>query len=183
MNQAKARQLFEKAAIKALTDKSFRAKLFEDANAAVKAEYGEDLPFKVTFHPSSEKDIVFVLPEKGISQTQDEKLAQVAGGMSISVDDLNKVVLRKVVLPTRPLSPIFLTQPPPMRVVGFAPPSPSRSPSSEEDWTPEPDVRCSIVPDTKCLCRSCGANWMAQRQFVTNRCQMCGGYNIGFLNI
>ena len=78
MTKAEMKQLLEKAATKAMADESFKKKLLEDANSAIKAEYGEELPCKVTLHPSSEKEVVFVLPGHECCKCREHNLSHSA---------------------------------------------------------------------------------------------------------
>ncbi len=73
--------LTDRAATKAMSDLAFRKALVEDGNAAIKSEFKEEIPVKVTFHEFREKKFVFVLPAKATDgQLSDDDLVAVSGG-------------------------------------------------------------------------------------------------------
>ena len=75
--------LTDRAAAKAMVDSVFRAALVKDANAAIKNEFYEELPLKVTFHEFFDDKLVFVLPAKAKEgELSDDVLAEVSGGLS-----------------------------------------------------------------------------------------------------
>ena len=81
MDMKKADEILDKATEKAMVNKEFRKSLVEDANKAIKNEYNEDLPIKVTFHEFDDKKLVFVLPKELVSdELNDDALGSVSGG-------------------------------------------------------------------------------------------------------
>jgi len=72
--------LLDQAAGRSTTDLEFRVKLLKDAPALINNEYGKKLPFQVTFHESSEKNLVFILPISEEEELNLDDLDQVAGG-------------------------------------------------------------------------------------------------------
>ncbi len=89
-------KLLDEAAKKSLEDSKFRKELLKDANAAIKKEYGQELPMQVTFHESNDKKLVFVLPID--KELNDDTLDNVSGGLG----GLNKLsreeLLRSVMM-------------------------------------------------------------------------------------
>ena len=89
MDMKKANEIIDKATKKAMENKEFRKSLVEDANKAIKSEYNEDLPIKVTFHEFDDKKLVFVLPKELVSdELSDDALGSVSGGRIIRPIDL-----------------------------------------------------------------------------------------------
>lgn len=84
MDEKQIAKLLDEAAKKSLEDSKFRGELLKDANAAIKKEYGEELPMQVTFHESNDKKLVFVLPID--KELNDDILDQVSGGLNVSPD-------------------------------------------------------------------------------------------------
>lgn len=68
---------------KAVKDADFRRKVLEDANKAIKEEFGEEPEFKVTYHVTDSKHIVFTFPVDPTAvsgELSDDALEAVAGG-------------------------------------------------------------------------------------------------------
>lgn len=87
MDMKKANEIIDKATKKAMENKKFRKSLVEDANKAIKSEYNEDLPIKVTFHEFDDKKLVFVLPKELVSdELSDDTLGSVSGGRIGPID-------------------------------------------------------------------------------------------------
>ena len=81
MQKERIFSLTDRAAAKAMVDSVFRAALVKDANAAIKNEFYEELPLKVTFHEFSDNKLVFVLPAKAKEgELSDDALSGVSGG-------------------------------------------------------------------------------------------------------
>ena len=81
MQKERIFSLTDKAAAKAMKDSAFRAELVQDANEAIKNEFNEELPLKVTFHEFSDSKLVFVLPAKAKEgELSDDALDNVSGG-------------------------------------------------------------------------------------------------------
>ncbi len=81
MDEVKIAKLLDEASIKSLKDAKFRKELLKDCNKAIKDEYNEELPIKVTMHESTNKKLVFILPEPRQAEEIDESdLATVSGG-------------------------------------------------------------------------------------------------------
>lgn len=84
MQKERIFSLTDRAAAKAMVDSVFRAALVKDANAAIKNEFYEELPLKVTFHEFSDDKLVFVLPAKAKEgELSDDALSSVSGGTSV----------------------------------------------------------------------------------------------------
>lgn len=82
MDMKKANEIIDKATEKAMGNEEFRKSLVEDANKAIKSEYNEDLPIKVTFHEFNDKKLVFILPKELVSdELSDDALGSVSGGV------------------------------------------------------------------------------------------------------
>ncbi|MDR1473073.1 MAG: hypothetical protein LBI41_00705 [Lactobacillales bacterium] len=75
--------LLDQAAGRSTTDLEFRTKLLKDAPALIQNEYSKELPFQVTFHESSEKNLVFILPPSEEEELNFDDLDQVTGGSSV----------------------------------------------------------------------------------------------------
>ena len=83
MQKERIFSLTDRAAAKAMKDSTFRAALVKDANAAIKNEFYEELPLKVTFHEFSDNKLVFVIPNKPKEGVlSDDALSSVSGGLS-----------------------------------------------------------------------------------------------------
>lgn len=81
MQKERISSLTDKAAAKAMADSTFRAALVKNANEAIKNEFNEELPLKVTFHEFNDKKVVFVLPAKAKEgELSDDALDKVSGG-------------------------------------------------------------------------------------------------------
>ena len=80
MDEKRFQELTDAAATKALEDEGFRKELLKDANATIKKEWGEELPKKVTYHETTDKKLVFILP--GNEELDDAILDNVSGGFS-----------------------------------------------------------------------------------------------------
>ena len=90
MDMKKANEIIDKATEKAMGNEEFRKSLVEDANKAIKSEYNEDLPIKVTFHEFDDKKLVFVLPKELVSdELSDDALGSVSGGVNLNNLNLN----------------------------------------------------------------------------------------------
>lgn len=83
MDENQIAKLLDDATAKSLGDASFRKELVADANAAIKKEYGEELPIKVTMHESNPKKIIFTFPPeaKNGAELDDSNLESVSGGV------------------------------------------------------------------------------------------------------
>ena len=79
MDEKRFQELTDAAATKALEDEGFRKELLKDANATIKKEWGEELPKKVTYHETTDKKLVFILP--GNEELDDAILDNVSGGL------------------------------------------------------------------------------------------------------
>lgn len=85
MQKERIFSLTDKAAAKAMKDSAFRAELVQDANEAIKNEFNEELPLKVTFYEFNDKKVVFVLPAKAKEgELSDDALSEVSGGRSVT---------------------------------------------------------------------------------------------------
>lgn len=78
MDEKRFQELTDAAAAKALEDEGFKKELLKDANATIKKEWGEELPKKVTYHETTAKKLVFILPEN--KELDDTILDNVSGG-------------------------------------------------------------------------------------------------------
>lgn len=65
---------------KAVDDPDFRARVLEDANKAIKEEFGYEPPYKVTYHIADKNHIVFCLPPDD-GALDDNDVNNVAGGV------------------------------------------------------------------------------------------------------
>lgn len=81
MDEKQMAKLLDEAAEKSLNNKQFRNELIKDANATIKKEYGKELPVKVTFHESTQKKLVFILPMQSEGELDDSELQNVSGGI------------------------------------------------------------------------------------------------------
>lgn len=72
---------------KAIKDPDFRKRALEDANKAIKEEFGEEPAYKVTYHVTDSKHIVFTLPPE-VDELDDDDLSSVSGGRSIELGKL-----------------------------------------------------------------------------------------------
>ena len=89
MDMKKANEIIDKATEKAMGNEEFRKSLVEDANKAIKSEYNEDLPIKVTFHEFDDKKLVFVLPKELVSdELSDDALGSVSGGVNLNLSKI-----------------------------------------------------------------------------------------------
>lgn len=88
MDEKRFQELTDAAATKALEDEGFRKELLKDANATIKNEWGEELPKKVTYHETTAKKLVFILPES--EELDDATLDNVSGGL-LGITDLSNV--------------------------------------------------------------------------------------------
>ena len=81
-----SRAEFEKiVATKAQADAAFRARLVADPKAALKQDFGVELPEEIEFHVFQETPSRFCLVLPPVSrELTDEELAQVAGGLAAS---------------------------------------------------------------------------------------------------
>lgn len=88
MDNKKIGEILDEATLKALKDTFFKEKLLSNANTEIKKEYGIELPFKVTFHESSSKHLIFILPAatKDNQELGEENLESVTGGVTDSMD-------------------------------------------------------------------------------------------------
>ncbi len=110
---------------KAEIDPDFKEKLLKDAKQAIKEEFGEKIPYRLTCH----KKIVFeVEPIQGLS---DEKLSRIAGGN----DQVNKRAPSPYGVPAYG-NPCVNAKPQP------APEFPNKCPVPE--WTPGSPNRCWV---------------------------------------
>lgn len=66
---------------KAIEDPEFRKRVLEDANKAIKEEFGDEPPYKVTYHITDPKNIVFTFPPI-TGELDDLELESAAGGKS-----------------------------------------------------------------------------------------------------
>lgn len=78
MDEKRFQELTDAAAAKALEDEGFKKELLKDANATIKKEWGEELPKKVTYHETTAKKLVFILPAS--EELDDAILDNVSGG-------------------------------------------------------------------------------------------------------
>lgn len=101
MVERKYQAILNQAAEKSTKDSTFRKELLQDAHTTIKKEYGEDLPFQVTFHTFDEKNLVFVLPvfEDENEELNLDDLEQVAGGTGGTGTDISgrlEEIIRKM---------------------------------------------------------------------------------------
>lgn len=76
---------------KAIDDPEFRKKVLKDANKAIKEEFGEEPPCKVTYHTTDSKNLVFVLPPENY-ELNEKDLESASGGI---VSEGTEMVTRK----------------------------------------------------------------------------------------
>lgn len=88
MQKERIFSLTDRAAAKAMVDSVFRAALVKDANAAIKNEFNEEVPLKISFHEFSDSKLVFVLPAKAKEgELSDDALSGVSGGFGGDIGD------------------------------------------------------------------------------------------------
>ena len=69
---------------KATEDEDFRTRLLEDANAAIKNEYGIDVPdfIKIQVHESDSSVLHLALPPDSNVELDEERMEAIAAGLS-----------------------------------------------------------------------------------------------------
>ena len=76
-------KILDRAAVKAHEDEKFRSRLLKNANEVIQDSFKIQLPFKVTFHEFSNKNIIFVIPVPKKVKLNENSLENVAGGIKL----------------------------------------------------------------------------------------------------